>query len=76
MEKNKDLGSRLDSIDLTLKEISETLIRQEEQLSYHIRRTDLLEDRVKPLETFTYKLMGGLTVVSALLTLLKLLGKI
>jgi len=74
MEKNKETELHLANIEVTLREISNTLIRQEEQLGYHIRRTDLLEGRVKPLETAIYTLMGGVTVTGVLLTILKLLG--
>lgn len=37
---HKELSDRLQSVD-------KTLVRQEEQLAYHIKRTDLLEEHVK-----------------------------
>lgn len=74
MDQTNKLEDRLQSIDNSLKEISITLIKQEQQLSYHIRRTDLLEDRVQPLESFYYKALGGISVLVSALTLIKLFG--
>lgn len=70
------LERRLKGIDETLKDISLTLARQEEQLRYHIRRTDLLENKMGPIEAFNYKIMGGLGVVGGIIAVLKLLGKL
>lgn len=41
-EKIDSIADRLNSIDVTL-------AKQEQQLAYHIRRTDLLEEQVKPI---------------------------
>lgn len=76
MDQTNKTEQRLQSIDNSLKEINITLIRQEHQLSYHIRRTDLLEDRVQPLESFYYKALGGISVLVSVLTLIKLFGGI
>ena len=76
MDQTNKIEQRLQSLDNSLKEINVTLIRQEHQLSYHIRRTDLLEDRVQPLESFYYKALGGISVLISVLTLIKLFGGI
>ena len=76
MDQTNKIEQRLQSLDNSLKEINVTLIRQEHQLSYHIRRTDLLEDRVQPLESFYYKALGGISVLVSVLTLIKLFGGI
>lgn len=41
-EKIDRLGDRLSSVDMTL-------IKQHEQLAYHIKRTDILEAKVSPI---------------------------
>lgn len=74
MDQTNKTDAKLESIDASLKEINLTLIRQEHQLAYHIRRTDLLEDRVQPLESFYYKALGGISVLVSVLTLIKLFG--
>lgn len=74
MDQTNKLEDRLQSLDNSLKEINITLVKQEQQLSYHIRRTDLLEDRVQPLESFYYKALGGISVLVSALTLIKLFG--
>lgn len=40
----------LNNIDLHLKSIDNTLIRQEESLKHHIYRTDLAEEAIKALQ--------------------------
>ena len=72
----KKLERKLTSVDESLKRIDVTLARQEEQLRYHIRRTDLLENKMGPIEAWNYKVMGGLGVIGGLIALLKLLGLI
>ncbi len=40
---------KIDKLDSHLSMIDVTLAKQHEQLVYHIRRTDVLEESVKPL---------------------------
>lgn len=78
-DKIDKLGERLGSID-------STLASQHEQLVYHIKRTDLLETTLKPIERHVMmvhgalKLLGILALVGGIFegmyALVELLGKI
>lgn len=67
MEKN--LNQNLDKIAEELSEIRVILARQEESLSYHIKRTALLEDSLKPINAHVQQMRGAGKLV-ALLALL------
>lgn len=43
------LEEKLDGLDKRLDDMTQTLIVNTEQLKYHIKRTDLLEEQVKPI---------------------------
>lgn len=47
-------------------EIKIILARQNEQLSYHIKRTDLLEKKVDVLQRFQYYALGAVAVATFL----------
>lgn len=75
-DKIDKLADRLGSID-------KTLVRQEDQLAYHIKRTDLLEAKVAPLEAAKLNfegagklvgvLVGGLSIIAAIAEILSYL---
>lgn len=50
------LDDRLDSVD-------KTLVKQEANLSEHMRRTALLEDEIKPLKKHVWMFEGGLKLL-------------
>lgn len=63
--------NKVDKVDNHLDSINQTLIKQEEQLAYHIKRSDqqdhalqIIEKRLKPVETH----------IIAINTLVKLFG--
>lgn len=62
------LAERLNSVD-------KTLVKQHEQLAYHIRRTDLLEAEVKPISEHvsfirvTVRIVGILALVAGVIRL-------
>lgn|GEM_PF-6025137 len=67
---------KIDSILSRLNSIDATLLLQHEQLKNHIKRTELLEAKLIPLESFILRLMGGMATVGALgatVTLIKFL---
>ena len=75
-KKLDQLDSRLDSIDVTL-------ARQEENLKEHMRRTDLLENEMRPIQKHVAQWEGGLKIlgfvsiaISILLGILKIFYKI
>lgn len=58
-EKLDKVADRLTSIDVTLG-------RQEEQLAYHIKRTDMLEEQLAPVKTHVAMVNGALKLVGIL----------
>ena len=74
LEKLDKLDDRLDSVD-------KTLVKQEENLKEHIRRTELLEEELKPIKKHighmegALKLFGGIGLLLGIVTgILKILG--
>lgn len=57
---------KLDRIDGNIEQIKITLAKQHEQLSSHIRRTELLEARMEPVEKHVWLVAGALKLVSVL----------
>lgn len=54
-----DLADHLGSIDTTL-------LKQEVSLEHHIKRTDLLEEKMKPVETHMAELKGVINILKVL----------
>lgn len=50
------MDKRLDSIDITL-------AKQAKDLEYHIKRTDLLQDEVKPLKDHVNMITAGIKIL-------------
>lgn len=67
-ELTKHILNKLETIDNRLDGMSGTLIKQEENLRYHIERTDLLEEQVALVRE-------ELTPIKNVHTTLKLIGK-
>jgi hypothetical protein len=63
-------SKRLEEIAEKLHTIDKTLERNTALLGEHIRRTENLEERVKPLERSSYMLAGAIAVIGAALALL------
>lgn len=59
----KRLEDKLDKISDKIGNIDVTLARQEVSLSEHIRRTNLLEEKLKPIEKHVAVINGGLKFV-------------
>lgn len=50
--------NKLDKIDDKLNSIDKTLVKQEENLAEHMRRTELLEEALKPVEEHVAHMRG------------------
>ena len=51
---------RLDKIEESLSDISDTLVRQQVILDQHVKRCDLLEAQVEPIKTHLTELKGAI----------------
>jgi len=78
----KRIEGKIDVLDTRLDSVDVTLAKQEVSLSEHIRRTEIIEGRLEPIESYMDKTKGVLVFVaflasiSGLVTLiLKVLGK-
>jgi hypothetical protein len=58
---------KLDKISTDISDMKATMSKQQVSLDYHIRRTDLLEEKIKPIEIHMNELRG-------IVKLLKLIG--
>lgn len=66
MDSNKMLErilDKVDSLDNHLDNINQTLVKQEEQLAYHIHRTNLLEKKIEPIDAHVKQVNGGLKLL-------------
>ncbi len=77
MNKLDSIISKLDRLDERLDSVDKTLVKQESSLAEHIRRTELLEEDLKPVKRHiahvegAFKLVGALSLVAGLLSLFK-----
>jgi uncharacterized ion transporter superfamily protein YfcC len=70
------LSDRLDILDERLDSVEKILALQEQNLSLHMRRTEILEQQVSPLNKFMYAAFGiiaFITFVGGSLGILELL---
>jgi hypothetical protein len=65
---------KLDKLDEKLGSMDNTLIRQEEQLAYHIKRTDLLEQKLEPVETHVKRVDGAGKLLGILAIIVGIVG--
>jgi hypothetical protein len=57
MDENK-IDQKLEKIEDSIQEIKITLVRNTDSLEYHIRRTDLLEKNLEPVQTHVKHVEG------------------
>lgn len=64
------IEAKVDKIDGRLLVIDKTLVKQEANLKEHMRRTDLLENDLRPIKTHVAMIQGALKLIGliALLT--------
>lgn len=60
------IEDKIDHVVDKIGNIDVTLAKQHEQLEYHIKRTDLLEKSVKPIETHVTMIHGVLKAIGIL----------
>lgn len=63
IEKLEKLDSRIDNIDITLAKQSVILENQHASLEVHIKRTDLLEAKLEPVEKHVDMVAGALKLI-------------
>ena len=63
------IEAKLDSIQKDIGQINATLAAQHIEIKEHIRRTELLESRVEPIETQLTRLGGAFWALSGLAAL-------
>ena len=61
---NLHLSDKLDIIDARLDDVEKVLVLQEANLKEHMKRTELLEDAVNPLNKFMYAAMGIISFIT------------
>lgn len=76
------MSEKLNDINAELAKISTTLNAQHESLDYHIKRTNLLEEKQNSTEKFVYQCIGvgkliaiGSALSAMVMAAFKLLGK-
>jgi uncharacterized coiled-coil protein SlyX len=62
-QKLQRIEDKVDKIDDTLCTIAVTIAKQQTSLDEHIRRTNLLEEAVKPLQADNQKVHGALKLI-------------
>lgn len=70
------IEDKIDRLAEHITSIDKTLIRQEDQLAYHIKRTDLLESQIKPLENAKLKLDGAMKFVASIVGVISVIAAI
>jgi hypothetical protein len=81
MDNTRKLEDKLDRIDSRIDNIDITLARQSEILDIHVKRTNLLEEALKPIENHVamvngaLKLIGILAMIAAIIEAVVLIRK-
>ena len=60
------IDSKLDKVVEKQSEMNETLIRQEENLKEHMRRTEILEEKFEPVERHVAMIDGAVKLLGIL----------
>lgn len=70
------IESKLDKVVDEIGEIKETTAKQQVSLDYHIKRTDLLEKKLEPVEehvqlvSSVFKVIGGLAIIAGIVSVI------
>lgn len=70
------IENKLDKVVDQIGEIKETTAKQQVSLDYHIKRTDLLEEKLEPVEKHVelisalFKIIGGLAVIAGIVSVI------
>jgi hypothetical protein len=60
------IEEKIDRLDERLDSVDKTMIRQNTELTEHIRRTENLENRVDPLEKYVWMALGAIALIGFL----------
>ena len=66
------IEEKLDRIDRRIDSIDKHLAVYNTQLKFHIKRTDMLEEEIKPLKSGLIKAQGAVMFVGALATVISI----
>lgn len=72
-EKLDRIELKIDKVSDHIAEINVTLAKQEEQLSYHIKRTNLLEEKLDPVENHVAMISGAFKLITLLAALISII---
>lgn len=61
-----EIKNNIKEINSSMREIDKTLVKQEAQLAEHIRRTNLLESKIEPVEKHIHMVNGALKLLGIL----------
>lgn len=70
------IENKLDKVVDEISEIKETTAKQQVSLDYHIKRTDLLEEKLEPVEAHVqlvsslFKIIGGIAVIAGIVSVI------
>ena len=70
------IENKLDKVVGDIGEIKETTAKQQVSLDYHIKRTDMLEEKLEPVEAHVhmissvFKIIGGIAVVAGIVSVI------
>lgn len=62
----QEMRADVKDLDQHLSNIDKTLTKQEAQIAYHIKRTNLLEEKIEPVQKHVQMVNGGLKVLGSL----------
>lgn len=66
------IEEKLDNIDRRIDNIDKHLAVYNTQLKFHIKRTDMLEEEIKPLKAGVIKAQGAMMFVGVLATVISI----
>ena len=69
MNEIEKLNQKLDKIDQRIDSIDKHLAVYNSELKFHIKRTDILEEELKPIKSSLIKAQGALCFIGILATL-------
>jgi endonuclease III len=76
MQDDSHFSSRLDKLFDRISDINATLAAQHETLKEHIRRTELLEERLEPIEKQVTLVTGGMKALRGIVALVTILAAV
>lgn len=75
-DKLERIENKIDKIVEDISEIKTITAKQQVSLDYHIKRTDLLEEKLEPVESHVklisafFKIIGGIAVIAGIVSVI------